>query len=280
MATGGTSEDSFIEVYDLLEDNSDEENETSDEENETSDEENELYENFNHLSLEEQHIFPRLRERQHLLQRLVPEVNKRHATLLGILENRLSSHRVIEVFYHVTDVTAKEKIQRQGKLVANVSHQPTSKTASPIDKLEIKGVHFRLNLHRNRDCLPIDSPFGTERVSIPISNLSEYELFFNHYNRCNPKTSGGHEVYYISLVLVKPSDDDYDDIKKVLKKLDPKENDFVYFDHKNRTYRYYDFYKLNELQPGKKRRRAFNVYYEIAVIGDVLFPVWDSVTKR
>ena len=264
MATGGyssnsdddTSEESSTELSDLHED--------------ISDEENKLSEDIKRLSL----------ERQRFLERLASKVNKRHATLLGILENCPSSHRVIREFYHVTNATAKEKIQKQGKLVATVSHQPTNRTASPIDKLEIKGVHFRLNLHKNDDCLPTDSPFGTERVRIPISYFSEYELFFNHCNRCNPRTSGGHEVYFVSLVLVKPSDDDYDDIKKVLKKLDPKENDFVYFDHKNGTYGYYDYYKLNELQPGDQRCRAFNVYYEIAVIDDVLFPVWDSVTKR
>ena len=119
--------------------------------------------------------------------------------------------------------------------------------------MEIQGVYFRLNLQRKNDNLPTTSLFGTERVCLPISYLSGYKLFFNHYNRGNPKTSGGHEIYYISLVLVKPSHDDYDGIKKVFKKLDPKKNDFVYFDHEQGIYCYYNYYLLyHGLQHGEE----------------------------
>ena len=260
MATGGTNRDSF---RDDLHDRSDEEN---DQLEDTSDEENELPESFDHLSITLKY-----------LQKLASKVETKHSTLLQKLGNHLYLLD-IEVFYHVTNDTAKENIQRDGRLKAEVSDQPTCRTASAIDKMEIGGVHFRLNLDKNTGNLPTTSPFGNKRICIPISYFSGYELFFNHYNR--QWNTGGHEIYFVSLVLVKPSHDDYDDIKKVLKKLDPEDNAFVDFDHENETYRYYNYYKLNELQPGKKRRTCFNVHYEIVVLGDILLPVWDDVTKR
>ena len=262
MATGGTGEESFLESYDLNEDSSDED---------SSDEENELLEGIRNLSLSEIRF----------LQTLASEVKEKHISLLQKLENHPRCY--ISVFYHVTDATVKENIIKDGKLKASVSGQPTRRTASPIDKMKIGAVHFRLNLEKKNDKLPTTSPFGTERVCIPISNFSEYELFFNHYNRGNPTTNGGNRIYYVSLVLVKCSHIKYYDIKKALKKLDPQNNDFVYFDHEKEIYYYRNYYTLYDLQHGERRRRSFYVYYEIAVIGDVPLDEnakWDKVKKK
>ena len=195
-------------------------------------------------------------------------IKSTHDALLKKLKEKCPkpSQREIDEFYHVTkDADSKKEIKKLKKLKASVA----SYSRSPIDKLEIEGVYFGLNLQKKNNKLPSDSPFGTKRVSIPISNFSEYKLFFNHYKRGNQSRAGGNEKYYVSLVLVKPSHDKYDDIEKVFKILDPKKNDFVYFDHDKESYKYTDYYKLNDLQPGKKRRRSFNVCYEIVVIGGV-----------
>ena len=261
MATGHTSDDfSTEEEYDLTED--------------TSDEEKELVEGFHNLSVSDQV------ERQDFSPtELASKVETKYDTLQSKLrnlpENVSPEQRPVFVFYHVTTPAAKKNIKRQGILKANVSSQPTRRTASPIDKMKIAGVHFRLNNIETTSSsvpqLPTTSPFGTKRISIPISYFSEYELFFNNYNKGNPKTSGGHEIYYVSFVLVKPSHHDYNLIKKVLKPLDPEGNEFVYFEYDQETYYYYDYYTLKELQPGEKRRKSFNVYYEIVVIGDIEF---------
>ena len=207
-------------------------------------------------------------------------IESTHDALLEKLKEKCPKpiQREIDKFYHVTkDADSKKEIEKLKKLEANVA----SHSGSPIDKLEIEGVYFGLNL-KDED-LPTTSPFGTERVCIPISNFSEYELFFNHYKRGDQSHAGGNEKYYVSLVLVKPSHDKYDDIKKVFKKLDPKKNDFVYFDHDKESYKYTDYYKLNDLRDGKKRRRSFNVCYEIVVIGGVPLDedaTWDTVKMK
>ena len=259
MANGGPSDDTFIEEeYDPIED--------------SSNEEKELVEGLHDVSLNDSS-----KGEDFLLRKLASEVETKYATLESKLKNIFPEPIPINVFYHVTNATAKENIKRDGILKASVSSQPNRRTASPIDKMKIAAVHFRLNLKNEK--LPTTSPFGTERVCIPISHFSEYELFFNHYNQGNPKTNGGHEIYYVSLVLVKPSHERYNDIKKVLKR---EGNEFVYFKHDEETYYYNDYYNLSELQPGEKRRKSFNVYYEIAVIDDILLPAWDDVihTRR
>ena len=212
-------------------------------------------------------------------EELKESIEKNHADLVKKLPEKCPKpiQQEIDEIYHVTDADGKKEIEKAKTLEASVASQ----SGSPIDEMELECVYFRLNLKKKK--LPTTSPFGTKRVCIPISDFSEYDLFFNHYKRGNPSRSGGHENYYVSLVLVKPSHNDYDDIKKVFKKLDPEENHFVYFDHEEEDYYYTDYYKLNELQPGKKRRKAFNVYYEIAVVGDVPLDddaVWDTVKKK
>ena len=110
------------------------------------------------------------------------EVEKKHNSLqwkLIICPNKRL--RNIDVFYHVTDATAKRQIEKDGKLEARLSGKVTPRTASPIAKMEIGAVYFRLNLERKNDKLSTTSSFGTERVRISISNFSKYELFFNHY---------------------------------------------------------------------------------------------------
>ena len=175
--------------------------------------------------------------------------------------------RNIEVFYHVTTVAAKQQIVQDKRLKEAVAHPLQGKPESPIDEMKIQGVYFTLNLDKKNDKLPTTSPYGTERVSIPISNFSGYELFFNSYHH---NFVFGTLIYYVILVMVKPSHSDYDIIAKVLKKLNPSNNDILLL---NSPYRYYDYYKL-------KDGKSFNAYFEVFVVGGVPVgsdAVWDTV---
>ena len=175
--------------------------------------------------------------------------------------------RNITVFYHVTTVAVKKEIVQGKRLKAAVAHPLPRKPISPIDEMKIKGVYFTLNLDKDSNKLPTTSPYGTERVSIPISNFSGYELFFNSYHH---NFVFGNLVYYVILVMVKPSHSDYDKIAKVLKKFNPSNNDILLL---NSPYRYYDYYKL-------KDGKSFNAYFEVFVVGDVPVgsdAVWDTV---
>ena len=175
--------------------------------------------------------------------------------------------RNINVFYHVTTENVKKEIVQAKRLRKSVAHPLPGKPESPIDEMEIEGVYFTLNLDKDSDTLPKKSPYGTERVSIPIGNFSGYELFFNSYYHTIP---WGNLVYYVFLVLVKSDHSDYGKISKVLKKLDPSSNDIFLF---NSPYRYYDRYKL-------KDGKSFNAYFEVFVVGDVPVgdnAVWDKV---
>ena len=173
------------------------------------------------------------------------------------LEPRCRNNNVL---YHVTTEDEK-KIVKAKKLRKSVAHPLPGKSESPIDEMKIQGVYFTLNLAKSSDKLPKTSPYGTERVSIPISNFSGYELFFNSYYH---NALYRNLIYYVILVLVKPSHSDYDKISKVLKKLDPSSNDIFPF---NSPYRYYDRYKL-------KDGKSFNAYFEDFVVGNV--PVGDN----
>ena len=175
--------------------------------------------------------------------------------------------RNINVFYHVTTKAVKQEIVQTKRLRKSVAHPLPGKPKSPIDEMKIQGVYFTLNLDKDSNTLPKTSPYGTERVRIPIGNFSGYELFFNSYHH---NFVFGNLVYYVLLVLVKSDHSDYDKIAKVLKKLDPSNNDILLF---KSPYRYYDRYKL-------KDGKSFNAYFEVFVVGDV--PVgdnakWDTV---
>ena len=175
--------------------------------------------------------------------------------------------RNISVFYHVTTEDVKKEIVQAKRLKKSVAHPLPGKPISPIDEMKIEGVYFTLNLDKDSDTLPKTSPYGTERVRIPIGNFSGYELFFNSYHH---NFVWGNLVYYVILVLVKPSHSDYDKIAKVLKKLDSSKNNILLLDS---PYRYYDYYKLD-------KGNSFNAYVEVFVVDDV--PVgddakWDTV---
>ena len=204
-------------------------------------------------------------------KKLKKSIEKKHDALLNKLEEKCPVPRCrnITVFYHVTTVAGKKEIVQDKKLKAAVAHPLPGKPESPIDKMKIKGVYFTLNLDKDSNTLPTTSPYGTERVRIPISKFSRYELFFNSYHHTF-KFKYGTLIYYVILVMVKPSHSDYDKIAKVLKKLDMTNNDILLL---NSPYRYYDYYK-------KEGRKSFNVYFEVFVVGDVPVgtdAVWDKV---
>lgn len=197
-------------------------------------------------------------------------VENKYSNLLQLLKTHCPSPRCrsITVFYHVTTDAAKQAIVQTGKLKAAVATPLKGKPKSPIDEMEIKGVYFTVNLDKNSDKLPPTSPYGTERVSIPINNFSEYELFFNSYHH---NFVFGNVVVYIIVVLVKHSHRDYAKIAGVLKKLDETKNAILL--PYNQPYYYYDYYKL---EGGK----SFNAYIEVFVVDDVPVgsdAVWDKV---
>ena len=200
------------------------------------------------------------------------EVEKKYTDLLQKFRECCPEPRCrdINFLYHVTTKDAKQEIVRDEKLRKSVAHPLPRKPESPIDEMKIQGVYFTLNLAKRMNILPKKSKHGTERVCIPISNFSGYDLFFNsyHYNRACDNF-----VYFVILVMVKPSHSDYDKISKVLKKLDPSSNDIFLF---KSPYCYYHYYK-------KEDKTSFNAIVEVFVVGDVPVgddAVWDTVSKK
>ena len=177
--------------------------------------------------------------------------------------------RKITVLYHVTTTDAKTNIIEDKTLRACTAKPLGKLSPSPIDEMKIQGVYFTVNLDKKKDELPKESPYGTERVKIPLAHFREYDIFFNSFHH---NMSHGNLIYYLILVLVKQSSASYKKINDILVKLNPGE--VVNWNFESNTFEYTDYYKLDQ---GK----SFNVYIEMFVVDDVPVPAdatWDKVT--
>ena len=113
---------------------------------------------------------------------------------------------------HVTSDQNKLQIQEDGMLKAEIAGQSDGcYSEAPLAKSNIKGVWFMASLFRGR--LPDQSPYGDQRVKIPLrklcSDLDDWKLFFESAHYFETKKS-----QYIRLVLVKS--DDTESIQQLL----------------------------------------------------------------
>ena len=196
------------------------------------------------------------------------QVTKSYKVLDRLMKS--TNEKPIDVFYHVTKRKYKAKIESDGFLKGCKAKLPGSITTgsscdSPLfrDDSPLKGVFFCCSLFRGS--LPNQSPYGTERISIPVRSLLHHDphLFYNSWHSITRKCT----VHYITLVLVDKCDypQQFEYCSKHLKELTMKSNDILRI---NRSKNECTCYHSNNL-------RKFNV--EILVVGDVGLPEWDKV---
>ena len=141
--------------------------------------------------------------------------------------------------------------------------QPPS-IQSPIHD-RLSGVFFSCNLSKKDSGLPRISPFGSERIKIPITRFahSKFHLFYNSHHKTYK-----HGIYYVILVLVKESDPDYKFCKANMTELNMASNCLLRLDFRRRKFEY--------CEPTE-----FTLWVEIFVLGDVSLTgtnhKWDNV---
>ena len=165
----------------------------------------------------------------------------------------------------MTNVLHKPSITSTNKLrgsVANMTRHPSNQ--SPIHG-KLSGVFFGCNLGRMGYGLPDSSPFGTERIKIPITEFasSKIHLFYNSHH--NTQST----VYYVILVLVKESDPKYEYCKERMIELDLESNPILRLDFQRNKFEY-----CHPIE--------FSLWVEIFVVGDIpltdITHSWDKVT--
>ena len=113
---------------------------------------------------------------------------------------RVWGNEEVEYLYHCTTEVNRDKIKVEGVLTANRVTAP----GMILETGPVKGVWFSPTLFQGR--LPTMSPYGTERIKIPIADLCEhledwllfYECAYRYEGRC---------IQYIRLVLADRSKD-------------------------------------------------------------------------
>ena len=181
------------------------------------------------------------------------------------LEEKLNQveHRYMPIthFYHVTTTHNKEKIISEAVLRGNIANLIHQSKRSPINKM-LEGVFFGCNLWDNGD-LPMISPYGTERVEIPVHNFlrGTPHLFYSSSHETRPGFT------YVILVLVNESDPEYQFCKCRLKELDMEDNSILKIDRLGELHAYYH----------STERNKFSLIIEVFVVGDVPLPRWNTV---
>ena len=175
----------------------------------------------------------------------------------------------ITYFYHVTtSILAKQSIQRDCRLEANKAELRFESRGSPIDGY-LKGIFFCCSLYEYR--LPDKSPYGTERIKIPVGDFlhENTRLFYNSKHTTN--TSAGN-VNYAILVLVNKDHPDFQFCEDNLSPLDMRNNMFLRLNKENKMYECYP------------NRADFKFYITVFVVGDVELQKkeeqeWDTVEQ-
>ena len=188
---------------------------------------------------------------------------------LDRLMSSTKEHKPIGVFYHVTKREYKAKIESDGLLKGCKAKLPRSITTGSSrdshlfrDDSPLKGVFFCCSLFRGS--LPNRSPYGEDRISIPVRSFLHHDphLFYNSWHSITT-------VHYITLVLVDKCDypQQFEYCSKHLKELTMESNDILRI---NRSKNECTCYHSNDF-------RKFKAYIEIVVVGDVRLPKWDEV---
>ncbi|XP_077992496.1 uncharacterized protein LOC144446573 [Glandiceps talaboti] len=180
--------------------------------------------------------------------------------------------RPITFLYHVTNQDNKIlAINGGGILTANVCKAASHSPCGPIVRYPPRaGVFFCCTLGDEQGNLPFTSPYGTERINIPVHHFSIgqlYHLFFDSY-RININY-----IMYIYLVLVNRYD---------AANLQYCQNNLLPLDGTNNG-----IFKIVQTATGPQVRvyhKGRCIWVEIFVMGNVniLLPgaVWDQVNSQ
>lgn len=145
--------------------------------------------------------------------------------------------------------------------IANLTRPPSSK--SPIHN-KLSGVFFSCRLSKRDPSLPDSSPYGKERIKLPIAECvdSHTHLFYNshHYSK--------DRVCYANLVLVSKNDTEYAFCQANLIKLEMTANQLLKLDFQQNEFKYCD--------PSE-----FSLWVDVFMVGDMSLTDtnhdWDTV---
>ena len=172
-------------------------------------------------------------------------------------------NEMVEYLYHCTTQANKVKIQDEVVLTANRVTAP----GIILETGPVKGVWFSPTLFQGK--LPTLSPYGTERIKIPIAELCEHLENWLLFYECAYGYEG-RSIQYIRLVLADESKDTNKGsiqwCRDNLKKLNITDN---------------PFFKINTFENETTacclaNKPAPNTFIEVLIVGDI--EVLDSYT--
>ena len=170
----------------------------------------------------------------------------------------------IQYFFH--DTVHRTSIEGDRCLKRSMANLRFGSEGSPIHG-RLEGVFFCCTLFRGQ--LPDRSPYGTERICIPVEHFlsGNPRLFYNSSHKVpgNPVP-----VHYVVLVLVKENESDPEFLfcKENLVELPMDNNSFLRLDRSGQIY---------ECFSNQTCFDRFKLYVEVFVVGDVKLPFWDPV---
>lgn len=169
-------------------------------------------------------------------------------------------NEMVEYLYHCTTQANKVKIQDEGFLTAKTATAP----GIILGTGPVKGVWFSSTLFRGG--LPTTSPYGTERIKIPIAELCKHLENWLLFYECAYRYEG-RTIQYIRLVLADQSKDTNEDsiqwCRDNLEQLEIENNPFFFFENR-RTARCL------------ANKPAPYTFIEVLIVGDI--EVLDSYT--
>ena len=158
------------------------------------------------------------------------EVAKRKEELWSLIEKHGYEYTPITHFYHATRGHLKDTILEEHCLKRSTVSLYMDSVHSPAHQ-KLKGVFFTCNL---RDGVyPSISPYGTERVKIPIDDFfteGQFQLFFNSFNPTS------RDNYCVVMVLVRTNAPEYYFCCDHLVPLPLQSNEFLRLDSFRSTY--------------------------------------------
>ena len=175
----------------------------------------------------------------------------------------------IQYFFHVTNMANRISIESNGGLKRSIANLRFGSEGSPIDG-RLEGVFFCCTLFRGG--LPDRSPYGTERICIPVEYFlnGNPHLFYNSYHEVPGNPVNPVPVHYVVLVLVKDDDPEFSFCEKNLEELPMNNNSFLIIDSLGKRYGCFS---------NQTCYQQFKLYVEVFVIGDVRLPLWNQVIK-
>ena len=192
------------------------------------------------------------------------KVEERKAKLWELIREDGYEYGPITHFYHVTSSMTKDTILEGKHLKRKQVSLYQESVDSPAHK-KLKGVFFMCSLRNGN--YPTISPFGTQRVKIPIRDFfvkGGFELFFNSFNFTRRNNC------YAVMVMVRRRAPEYNFCRDHLVPLDFKRNEFLRLDLQHNTY------------SCCQTKGDMKLWLELIVVDDV--PIedeyeWDTVSK-